>query len=201
MESSTGNTLCFINHSGGAIGSDLMWETEGKEYGVKTISYSFDGHSNKGEHPHILTPEELKEGWEHLVIAEKTLKRSLKYTTRYQYVENLLCRNWFQVKNAESIFAVGTFKNKKRNIVNGGTGWAVQMAVDNGKNIFFFDQDTKSWWLYVPEMGQFLEMYELPKLTENFAGIGTRDLTEAGELAIKELYEETFKTSSLSEEK
>jgi hypothetical protein len=35
-----------------------------------------------------------------------------------------------QVKNSDGIFAIGTIS---RGQVDGGTGWAVQMAIDAGK--------------------------------------------------------------------
>jgi hypothetical protein len=179
----------YICHSGGCAGSDMMWENEGSKYGVKTIAYSFYNHKQDSINQKILTVDELKEGFEHVVIASKSIKRNPNHP--YQYVKNLLSRNWFQVKNAEAIFAIGKFINSK--MVSGGTGWAVQMAVDNEKPVYFFDQESNSWYTYIYNLKEFKMMYELPILTENFAGIGTRELTGAGISAIKYLYKNTFK--------
>ena len=117
----------------------------------------------------------------------------MNYVENNPYVRNLLCRNWFQVKNADAIFAIGKFDGIKRTKVSGGTGWAVQMAIDNDKPVYFFDQPTNSWYIYIKEHKKFIQMYETPKLTENFAGIGTRGITTDGEIAIKHVLIETFK--------
>ena len=181
----------YICHSGGCAGSDMMWENEGMKYGVKTVAYSFYNHVQDSQNQKILSLKELEEGYENVLIADKTLKR---YPNRimYPYVKNLLSRNWFQVKNSEAIFAIGMFANKKRTLVKGGTGWAVQMAIDNKKVVYLFDQDSKFWYQYNYTTGAFERLYEMPKLTKNFAGIGTRKLNEDGINAIKEIYKENF---------
>ena len=126
----------YICHSGGCPGSDMTWENEGNKYGIKTIAYSFFNHVQEGENQKILNWKELEEGAEHVLVAELTLKRNLQ-NLNSAYVLNLLCRNWFQVKNSEAIFAIGTFVDLKQNIVNGGTGWAVQMGIDNNKDVLY----------------------------------------------------------------
>jgi hypothetical protein len=179
----------YICHSGGCDGADMEWENTGKQYGVKTISYSFWNHKQSGENQKILTVDELKEGFEHVIIASKTIKRNPNHP--YQYVKNLLSRNWYQVKNAESIFAIGKFLNKS--MVAGGTGWAVQMAIDNEKPVFFFDQENNIWNKYIHEIKEFKPLQVMPILTENFAGIGTRELNKYGINAIKDIYRDNFK--------
>lgn len=184
----------MTNHSGGCPGSDMTWEKLGKQCGIKTISYSFRGHKQEGEFPYIMNTEELLEGWEHVKIAAPSLYRPLSNIEFNPYVRNLLCRNWFQVKHSDTIFAIGSFFNDKRTRVNGGTGWAVQMGIDNDRTVYFFDQPTCSWYIYMKEHKKFVQLYETPKLTENFAGIGTREINTDGEIAIKKVLIETFKT-------
>ena len=180
----------YICHSGGAPGSDMFWENEGIKYGVKTIAYSFYRHVQSSKNQKILTAEELNEGFEVVKIANKTLKRSPE--RQYQYIQNLLSRNWFQVKNSDAIFAISRKFVIDRKIVDGGTGWAVQMAVDNKKPVFVFDQNTKSWYTFNYTTNEFDMIDYIPKLTENFAGIGTREINEDGINAIKEVYEKNF---------
>ncbi len=175
------------NHSGGCPGADMVWENESFLYGIKTIAYSFKGHVQEGKYRKILTEAELAEGWEHVKIAEKGIKRPLYNIQFNQYVKNLLSRNWFQVKNADTIFAVGKFFNDKRTIVDGGTGWAIQMAIDNRKEIYLFEQMQNNWFKYDYQSGKFEWMNCLPTLTENFAGIGTRQINHYGIKAIKEI--------------
>src|SRR6185369_10790244 len=95
----------YICHSGGCPGSDMAWETIGEEYGVKTIAYSFEGHTQYGKNRKILTVTELEEGFEAVLKANETLKRYPQ--GQPTYVKNLLARNWFQVKNSRAIFAIG----------------------------------------------------------------------------------------------
>lgn len=177
----------YICHSGGALGADITWENEGYKYGVKTIAYSFYGHKQFSKSQKILSEAEIDSGYSHVLIAEKTLKRGLNYRV-YPYLKNLLSRNWYQVKNSEVIFAIGMFTNKKRNIVNGGTGWAVQMSIDNNKPVYLYEQNLKTWNKFNYNNMVFEEIDYIPKLTENFAGIGTRDINNDGINAIKNVY-------------
>jgi hypothetical protein len=184
----------YINHSGGCPGSDMMWEDEGYKYGVKTIAYSFHNHFQKSKNPRILTVNELEEGFQAVMRANKVLKRSPQ--DQPQYIKNLLARNYFQVKNSEAIFAISNgFLTK--DTVKGGTGWAVQMAVDCDKPVFVFYQDAMGggWFRYMPIVGFEWCRGEIPTLTENFAGIGTREINQYGILAIQNVYKHTFSIS------
>ena len=179
----------YICHSGGCPGADMFWETEGDKYSVTTIAYSFGGHKQEGKNRVILSTEELNEGFEHVLIANKEIKRYPQGQARY--IQNLLARNWFQVKNGEAIFAIGKLLNEKT--VSGGTGWAVQMAVDNKKPVFLNDQIKKDWLKFDYEHNQFVPMGGIiPTLTPNFAGVGTRELQENGKEAIRKIFEKNF---------
>jgi len=171
----------------------MTWETIGEEYGVKTIAYSFNGHTQYGKNRKILTAEELNEGFEAVLKANKTIKRYPQ--GQPTYVKNLLSRNWFQVKNSEAIFAIGKLEDASR--VCGGTGWAVQMGIDCHKSVFVNDQ-IKTDWLYFDYIrGTFLPMGgTIPKLTENFAGVGTREINDYGIRAIMDIYEKNFTEAS-----
>ena len=179
----------YICHSGGAPGADMTWEVEGNYYGIKTIAYSFQGHTQKGKNPRILTITELEEGYQHVLEANKSLKRRPEYTPRY--IKGLLSRNWFQIKNSETVFAVGKFMIDHK-LVSGGTGWAVQMAIDNKKPTFVFDQDNNKWNKFNYEKNEFEAIDYIPKLTENFAGVGTREINENGVNAIQTILKENL---------
>ena len=168
----------YTCHSGGCPGADMFWERSAKIVGIKTIAYSFPKHAQEGEYPKILNSEELNEGWDNVVIASKSLNRNLKNITTY--VRCLLSRNWFQVKNSDSIFAIGKFINEK---TVDGTGWAVQMSIDNKKPTFIFEQNKNHWYRFNYEIDKFEEC-DIPALTLNFAGIGTREINDAGKKAI-----------------
>lgn len=180
--------MSYTCHSGGCPGSDMTWEVEGNYYGVKTIAYSFSGHTQQGKNRQILSVEELEEGFRHVLEANKVLKRRPEYTPKY--IKNLLSRNWYQITNSNSVFAIGKFIDKKR--VNGGTGWAVQMAIDNNKPTFVFDQIHNRWNKFNYDKQEFEVIDYVPKLTENFAGVGTREINENGVNAIQTILKENL---------
>lgn len=179
----------YTNHSGGAQGADTEWEIVGNKYGVKTIAYSFVGHNQRGKNPHVLTQEQLNEGYARCIKAAVSLKRPW---TDKQYIKNLLSRNWYQAKNADAIFAIATFVKGSKTLVDGGTGWAVQMAVDCNKPVYLFEQEENKWYDYDHVLKTFVVFHYTPTLKKNFAGIGTREINENGKRAIKEVYEKTF---------
>jgi hypothetical protein len=175
------NYTCF---SGGAQGSDTIFELESIKHGFKVFAYSFKDHNTKSSNTFILSPNQLKEGFKHIEIANKILNRNIFNIT--SYVKNLISRDWFQVKSSESIFAVGILQTE--NIVRGGTGYAVQLAVDNRKPIYLFEQNDNQWYYYDYESNRFEIYEEIPKLTEKFAGIGTREINDNGINAIINLF-------------
>ena len=169
----------------------MEWENQGIPYGVKTLAYSFYNHIQEGSNPIKLTYEELQEGFEHIKIANETLKRSTPEWSNLErgYCRNLLARNWYQVKNADAIYAIGTFTDNKHIQVSGGTGWTVQMAIDNKKPTFVFDQNNNRWFWWVSDSWI---LFHPPKLPENFAGVGTRKINESGKQAIGYIYKLSF---------
>jgi len=106
----------------------------------------------------------------------------------------LYSRNWFQVKNSKQIFAISSLIYKdNREFVKGGTGWAVQMAIDNNKEIFLFDQKRDSWFSWDYQKSLFRKRNEIPKITAtNFAGIRARIINEKGVNAIENLFQKSF---------
>jgi hypothetical protein len=188
----------YTCHSGGCPGADMAWETEGYKYGVHTISYSFHNHQQQGKNQKILTRDELEEGYFYARLADKTLKQNFDHI-QYPYVRNLISRNWFQIKNSDEVFAIA--KTMTKTTIEGGTGWAIQMAIDNRKTIWVYDQVNKHWWTHVYKADPnvffgdvFVPMENyVPSISKkNFAGIGTRDLTDDGMNAIIDVYKNTL---------
>lgn len=178
-ETESPNQDKYVNHSGGAVGSDSYWDAIGEKYGVVSERYYYGNKTPNGNHQ--ITQEQFEEGKEHVLKANETLHR---IPDAYM---NLLSRNYAQVKNADAIFAVGHLKN---GIVDGGTGWAVQMAIDDNKPVYVYDQVRKQWFSNINSQWQVFS--GIPKLTKNFVGIGTRELNQDGKDAIKQVYENTF---------
>ena len=187
-------------HSGGAIGSDTYFETIGDNYGVKTKAYSYKTKYHTTDNKVEISDSDYEEGVKAIQIANKTLGRYGIH--RFM---NLLARNWAQVKYSDEVFAIGTivlpgkkgskgFYNKSQlEVVDGGTGYAVQMAIDNRKTVYVFDQDKDKWFRWSYTSLSFRELKGTPVITsENFAGIGTREIKPNGILAIQEVYNLTF---------
>ena len=183
------NPRHYTLFTGGANGSDTHWQNVGASFGIRVKAFSFQGHGKRSSDRVVLTDEQLKQADEYLHRANKTLKRH--FPTSKRFVNNLLRRNWYQVKDTNGVFAVGKLSANRR-IVEGGTGWAVQMAIDTKKPVYVFDTTSNSWHRYTYEKEKFISCDKTPRLSLNFTGIGTRDLQDKGKAAIEKIFEETF---------
>ncbi|WP_366187226.1 hypothetical protein [Flavobacterium ovatum] len=179
----------IICHSGGAIGADTFFEAIGELYGVKTMAYSYKTPYHKSKNKVEISELDFLKGVQKVEIAQKTLKRK----TFHKHL-NLLSRNWQQIKNAKQIFAVSKIIFKSGvECVSGGTGWAIQMAIDTKKEVFVFDQEQNTWFKWSYTKAKFYTLKTAPKITKrDFAGIGARKIKQNGIRAIEELYKLSF---------
>ena len=189
----------YENHSGGAKGSDSYWGEVGELYGV-TSNHYYDGEKTLNGNRQI-SEEDRIEGQQKATEAARQM-----YGLRGEVKNPLLIRDWAQVKYADAVYAIGTIIQPGDKIndkpddsrtamipqVKSGTGYAVQMAVIEGKPVFVFDQEKNQWFTYEPKGRQFVPIGYVPRLTPNFAGIGTRELNDNGIKAIEDVYEATF---------
>jgi hypothetical protein len=201
----------FTNHSGGAAGSDIQWDVIGKEFGMTNNKHYYTGVKGPGNAPlgnEDITDQPIAvEGASKVAQAAKQMW-GYKYTTMK---DQRLIRNWAQVANSDAVFAIGTlgkegdiWKGDEKSAeprrllkfaVQGGTGYAVEMAIQAGKPVYVFDQVRDQWYKNID--GEWSKS-EIPVLTENFAGIGTREINEAGKQAIKDVYEKTLNQTAQS---
>lgn len=190
----------LVCHSGGAAGADTYWETIGDNYGVKTKAYSYKTKYHTTENKVEISDTDYEEGVKEITKANRVLSRY-----GIHKFMNLLARNWSQVKYSDEVFAIGTivepgkkgskgFYNKSEfQVVDGGTGYAVQMAINNGKFVYVFDQDKDKWFRWSYTSLKFIEVTKPLKISyENFAGIGTREIKPNGIKAIEDIYKLTF---------
>jgi len=188
-------------HSGGALGSDTIWEKVGEKWGVKTKAYSYKTKSHITPNKVEISDSDFEEGVSEVNKANKHIGR----WGIHKYM-NLLARNWAQVKYSNEIFAIGIivdpgkkgpkgyYSKSKMQTIDGGTGYAVMMGILNQRLVYVFDQIKEKWFKWSYNSMRFVELEETPKITsENFAGIGTRDINESGIKAINDVYEKTFK--------
>jgi uncharacterized protein YuzB (UPF0349 family) len=180
--------------SGGAEGADTIWGQWAKKNDYNVIHYSFNKHNSKCNKNDIciLNDEQLKMADDFLLRANKSLKRM--WPTYNPYVANLLRRNWYQVNETRSVYAVGKFVHGR---IDGGTAWAIQMYLDrfliDGENIkqcfaFFFDQELNRWFKFNAKEQIWEKLSDMPpKPSGIWTGIGTRQLNEKGYQAIENL--------------
>jgi hypothetical protein len=107
--------------SGGAIGSDLEWGQKASYNNMTVIHFSFKEHkitANKDD-IYILNEDELNEANEPCKMASISIKKY--FPPKSEYVKNLLRRNWYQIENADSCYAViKSLKDKTLAGVDGG---------------------------------------------------------------------------------
>lgn len=173
------SNLCL---SGGAIGADTRWGQAALLAGHEVIHFSFDGHkSTDKKNTFILSEDELEVSDRFLRIAAKTLNRN--FPPKDEFVKKLLQRNFYQIRDSKTLYAVASIKN---GLVEGGTGWAVQMFLDRAiGDCFVYDQKEKIWYQW--KAGWVQNIPYKPKGI--WTGIGTRYINKFGISAINELLE------------
>lgn len=180
--------------SGGATGADTEFGKAAHKAKHQVVHWMFKGHKTKlKSNLYELSVDHLKSADPFLIRANKSMRRTFPGST--DYVNNLLRRNYYQVKWSDSVYAVGNFGSSQSMLnINGGTEWACQMYVDRFLydqepfelcNLFFFDQTTEKWHRW-HKVWTAIDCPPIP--TGIYAGIGTRDISDAGITAIKELY-------------
>lgn len=160
-------------------------------FGHSVIHWSFAKHKHFVAEDEIvrLSEEQLEVADPFLSKAAKSIKRPWP-GNRSHMVKSLLRRNYYQVAWSEALYGVGTIKD---GLVQGGTGWAVQMFLDRFEieaqfqpiNLFFYEQNEENWYQWI---GGWKALEGTPPVpTGIWAGVGTRDLNDAGKWAIREL--------------
>lgn len=188
----------FENHSGGCPGSDLKWDSIGRKYGF-----------NKHVHwrPTHLVTLGYDERNEMLQAVEKAA-HALGRPSKFKGIQ-LVQRNWFQAKKSNGIYAIsyilqpgqkdlqGRINESGKEVVAGGTGWAVEMGIQMDKPVFVFDMNVNTWFIWnhgldLPARFVKVPPGVTPSLTTKYAGIGTRNPTPAGCRAIEDVYKKTL---------
>jgi len=208
--------------SGGAKGADTEFAKQFKKAGVSTVHYVPKGGAGSITARRVAgVPRELseKEALNNIDILEKASVGLNKRVPSDEYTLSLQLRNAEIVKKSSKIYAVGNLvdassktKYAKKNpklhnkVVEGGTGWGVEMAVNARKPVFLFDQKSKSWYMFNYKMkdgGRFVPIIGTPELVKRPGVVGSRKLTKEGKGAIKQLvakaFPESFKRVKLDE--
>lgn len=223
------NPKDFTNHSGGANGVDIDGDIIGREFGVTNHIHYYTGTKSSLNSPYgnqEVKVSDITEGAKKVAqAANKMWGNNINgKIVPYSYStmkDPRLIRNWSQVKYSEGIYAVAPLglngdawredvKSGKDNPrvllkdgVQGGTGYAVEMGIQNGNKVYVFNTQENSkydigWYQVVNEV--YKKLLEPPILTKNFAIIGSRDNSEIGKKAIRDIYEKTFNKKTTQSE-
>ena len=120
------------------------------------------------------------------------------------YTLQLLQRNYQIARKANTIYAFGILEPDHKR-VKGGTGWTVQLAMDQGKPVYLFDIPSQTWYrsdhyYQVNENAatlvtgsQFVPWGpKKPTLHQSSAIVGSRDVDEKTRAEIQALFNRTF---------
>ncbi|MCR5257647.1 MAG: hypothetical protein K6E40_05775 [Desulfovibrio sp.] len=155
----------FVNHSGGATGSDRAWDVESSRFGAVSKHWYRGCRTPFGNAP--MSDADFIESEE---TVQEAARRMCRSWSRNAQAQDLVRRNWCQAKYADAVYAVGRIQRTAPVQVRGGTGYAVQMALDLGKPVWVFGLDDGRWHDATNGWAE----AETPVLIERFAGIGTR---------------------------
>lgn len=172
--------------SGGANGAEAEFGALAEEYGLTEINYSFAGRTTARSRGVVeLSEAELKQGEVSGAYVEAQLHRQFPKTPQFR---KMLQTIWHQVNTAGQVFVVGMILPD--NTVNGGTGWAAELAKHFGKPVHVYDQEKKGWFTWT---GKEWKTEEQPKVNRTrFTGTGTRFLSDEGKTAIRALFQASF---------
>ncbi len=172
-------------HSGGATGAEARFGEAAARWGVAERNYSFDGHEPaRTEGRVVLDESELEKGGVSLVYVANRLHRSWKHRPALRKVLQL---QWHVVSHARQVFVVGAIQPD--GTVHGGTGWSVELGRRWNKRVWVFDQPHEKWFTW--KNGAWTAGEPVIE-ARDFAGTGTRFLTDSGAAAIDALFERSF---------
>ena len=185
----------YKNFSGGAEGADLIWDQEARKIGIETTHFTVSYYDT-------LTEEEKQTLNSQYLQTTKFLGRGvLKKDT---YNGKLVRRDMIQANSADAVFAITelvkpTIKGRKGydnkmsySIPEGGTGYAVARGILSNKPTYVFNQSAEygnevGWYMWDESTKDFVPT-STPTLTNNFAGIGTREINDTGKQAIRDVF-------------
>ena len=189
-----------VVYTGGAKGTDELVEQMAKQFGMHVEVLVPPNHPRA----HFITPstvEVLMLANPHLhQAAQKLGKRCPVIFTRFNCCNAIIKLP----KKAHTIYAFGILeKDGKR--VKGGTGWTVQLAMDQGKQVYRFDIPSQSWYRsdhYYQVDGESTTLVagsqfvpwgpKGPTLHQSSAVVGSRDVDSKTQAEIRALSKRTF---------
>jgi len=195
-----------VIYTGGAQGTDELVESWGRHFGMQ-VEVLVPPHHPRAQHITPSTVEVLVLANPHIHLAAQKLG---KQVPSHHYTLQLLQRNYQIAKKAHTIFAFGTLHEDAKR-VEGGTGWTVQMALNQGKQVYLFDIPRQIWFrsenYYEVNQGglftdsKFIPCSNPPQLHQSSAVVGSRKLDIRTREEIGALFHRTFCLPENAEER
>lgn len=176
----------FVLHTGGAKGAECAFGETAERYGIREITFSFEGHESRvrSRGLRLLSDDDLHLGDVSLRYVSHHLGRVFPSPPA---VRKVIQSIWHQIRPCQQVFVVGQIQQD--GTVRGGTGWGAELARRWNKQLYVFDQDQNAWFHWDAQGWK----PSTPTITSPlFAGTGTANLTESGRKAIEELFERSF---------
>ncbi len=172
-------------YSGGHKGAEAEFGKLAEEWQIDEVNFSFEGHTaERTRGVKILTQEELQKGDVSMEIVSKRMNRTYSKTDKIRRVIQSL---FHMVNSGYHVIAVGWIQSD--NTVKGGTGWGVELAKLFNRPLNVYDQEKKAWYSW--QNSKWVE--NTPVITsETFAGTGTRNLSDEGRQALRDLFIRSF---------
>jgi len=180
-----------VVYAGGAKGTDELVEQMAKHFGMQVEVLVPPDHP-RAQYVTPSTVEVLMLANPHLHQAAHKLGKRMP--SHFYTLQFLQC-NYQIAKKAHTIYAFGTLeKDGKR--VKGGTGWTVQLALDQGKEVYLFDIPSQTWYrsdhYYQVNDESTSLVTGSPTLHQSSAVVGSWDLDNPTREEIQALFNRTF---------
>ncbi len=179
------NTEEVTLYSGGLKGTEAAFGECAEQYGLKEITYSFEGHkTTRDKNLTLLDQAALKKGDISMEIVSARMGRRYARAEKIRKVFQLI---FHMVNKGYQVLAVGWIQPD--NTVKGGTGWGVELAKFFNRPVHVFDQAQNKWFTW--DQNQWTE--SIPTIIhKTVCGTGTRNLSPEGRNAIEDLFKRSF---------
>lgn len=168
-------------YSGGHRGAEAEFGRHAELRGIREVNFTFGGHKMERDRgAELLSEEALKKGDISMEIVSQRMSRTYSKADKIRRVIQSI---FHMVNNGYQVFAVGWIQSD--GTVKGGTGWGVELAKLFNRPLSVYDQDRKGWFTWTNNQWE----PDNPLIShETFVGTGTRNLSEDGCNAIRDLF-------------
>ncbi|PID44489.1 MAG: hypothetical protein CR981_01295 [Proteobacteria bacterium] len=171
-------------YSSGLKGAETAFGEAAEKYGVSEVVYTFENHKLcRDKNTVTLSSEELERGDISMELASRMMNRTYYETEK---IRKVLQTIFHMVNSGHQVFVVGTIQEDGS--VKGGTGWAVELAKMFNRPLHVFDQNNDKWHTWKNGWTEDTPLIRY----DTFVGSGTRYLSDAGRLAIEQLFADSF---------